>query len=124
MEVKHYVFTEGYTSGSGNIYDGCNVTVDDIVIPPAEGYTGVVNVGTAPCLLQEEAFAGNASDGVPIRTWGRSCFDLSQFMNMTIQVRFDFGSDSSVQRPGWYLEYVKLGNTDEPVDAEERPGAC
>jgi len=118
MEVKHYVFTEGYTTGSGNIYDGGNVTVDDIVIPPAEGYTGVCNVGSAPCVLQEEVFAGNVTDGVPIRTWGRSCFDLSQFMNMTIRVRFDFGSDSSVQRSGWYLEYVKLGNTDGPIPTE------
>ncbi len=119
MEVKHYVFTEGYTTSSGNIYDGGNVTVDDIVIPPFEGYTGVCNVGSAACVLEEEVFAGNVTDGVPIRTWGRSCFDLSQFMNMTIQVRFDFGSDSSVQRPGWYLEYVKLGNADNPIPTED-----
>jgi hypothetical protein len=118
MEVKHYVFTEGYISSSGNIYDGGNVTVDDIVIPPVEGYTGVCNQGSAACVLQEEVFAGNVSDGVPIRSWGRSCFDLSQFMNMTIRVRFDFGSDSSVTRPGWYLEYVKLGNTDSPIPTE------
>ena len=117
MEVKHYVYTEGYTTGSGNIYDGCNVTVDDVVIPPVEGYTGVA--GSAPyCVAGEEVFAGNVTDNVPIRTWGRSCFDLTQFMGQTIQVRFDFGSDSSVQRPGWYLEYVKFGTTEAPVPIE------
>ena len=55
------IYTEGYITGSGNIYDGCNVTVDDIVIPPVEGYTGVCNVGSAPCVLQEEVFAGDVS---------------------------------------------------------------
>ena len=119
MEVKQFIYCEGYTTGSGNIYDGCNVTVDDIVIPPVEGYTGVCNSGSPACVYQEEVFAGNVTDGVPIRTWGRSCFDLSQFMGMTIRVRFDFGSDSSVTRPGWYLEYVKIGNTDQPVPTED-----
>jgi hypothetical protein len=37
MEIKHYVYTEGYITSSGNIYDGGNVTVDEIVIPPLEG---------------------------------------------------------------------------------------
>jgi hypothetical protein len=55
---------------------------------------------------------------VPIRTWGRACFDLSQFMGMTIQVRFDFGSDSSVVRPGWYISYVKIGRTEMPIPVD------
>lgn len=119
MEVKHYVYTEGYILTTGNIYDGGNVTVEDVVIPPVEGYTGLCNSGTQACVEDEEVFAGVTSDNYPIRTWGRSCFDLSQFMGMTIQVRFDFGSDSSVTRPGWYLEYVKLGNTDNPIPTED-----
>jgi hypothetical protein len=119
MEIQHYVYCEGYITGSGNIYDGGNVTVDEIVIPPVEGYTGVCNVGSAPCVLDEEVFAGDVTGGVPVRTWGRGCFDLSQFMGMTIQVRFDFGSDSSVQYPGWYLAYVKIGTTQMPIPVEE-----
>jgi len=119
MEIKHYVYTEGYLTGSGNIYDGGNVTVDEIVIPPIEGYDGLVNVGLQACVDDEEVFAGDVTAGVPNRTWGTSCFDLSQFMGMTIQVRFDFGSDSSVQRPGWYLAYVRLGTTEQPVGREE-----
>jgi hypothetical protein len=119
MEIKHYVYTEGYITSSGNIYDGGNVTVDEIVIPPLEGYTGVCNSGTNACVLNEEVFAGDVSAGVPIRTWGRACFDLSQFMGMTIQVRFDFGSDSSVVRPGWYLAYVKIGMTEMPIPVNQ-----
>ena len=120
MEIKHYVYTEGYITGTGNIYDGVNVTVDDMVIPPFEGYTGVVNMGTAPCVYGEEVFAGDAFAGKPIRTWGKSCFDLSQFLGMTIRVRFDVGSDGSVTRPGWYLEYVKIGHTTDPVPTERQ----
>jgi hypothetical protein len=118
MEILHYMFCEGYTTSSGNIYDGGNVTVDEIVIPPLEGYTGLCNVGVQACVSDEMVFAGNVSDGVPIRTWGKACFDLSQFMGMTIQVRFDFGSDSSVTRDGWYLGYVKIGNADMPIPVE------
>jgi len=119
MEIKHYVYTEGYLTGSGNIYDGGNVTVDEIVIPPVEGYDGVCNVGAPDCVYQEEVFAGDITAGVPIRKWTTSCFDLSQFMGMTIQVRFDFGSDSSVTRDGWYLAYVRIGDTDVPIGNED-----
>jgi len=119
MEVKHYVYTEGYITGSGTIYDGCNVTVDDVVIQPFEGYTGLVASSTRACIGAEEVFAGDTTAGVPIRTWGRSCFDLSQFMGIEITVRFDFGSDSSVGRPGWYLEYVKLGQAENPIQTDE-----
>ena len=119
MEIMHYCYTEGYVTGSGNIYDGGNVTVDEVVIPPLEGYTGVCNVGTNGCVRDEEVFAGDITAGVPIRTWGKACFDLTPFMGMTIQVRFDFGSDSSVNRPGWYLAYVKIGNAENPIPVEQ-----
>lgn len=119
MEIKHYVYTEGYLTGSGNIYDGGNVTVDDIVIPPVEGYDGVNNVGSTRCTYQEEVFAGDITAGIPQRYWTTSCFDLSQFLGMTIRVRFDFGSDSSVARDGWYLAYVKIGDTQMPVGNED-----
>ncbi len=119
MEIKHYVYTEGYLTGSGNIYDGGNVTVDEIVIPPVEGYDGVCNSGLPDCVYQEEVFAGDITAGIPQRTWTTSCFDLSQFMGMTIRVRFDFGSDSSVTRPGWYLAYVRIGDTQGAVSDED-----
>jgi len=116
MEIQHYVHTEWF-SPTSTIWDGCNVTVNDIVINPFEGYDGVA--GTAPqCVANEEVFAGFSSNG-PSRTWGRSCFDLSQFVGETIQVRFDFGSDGSVVYPGWYLAYVKIGATGDPIPIEK-----
>jgi len=38
---------------------------------------------------------------------------------MTIRVRFVFGSDSSVTRDGWYLAYVKIGDTQEAISNED-----
>lgn len=116
MEIKHYVHTEWF-SPTSPIYDGCNVTVNDVVIHPLEGYDGVA--GTAPhCVPGEDVFAGNSSNG-PSRTWGQSCFDLSEYVGQTIQVRFDFGSDGSVTYPGWYLSYVKIGAIGNPIPIEE-----
>jgi hypothetical protein len=117
MEILQYVHTEWY-SPTSPIYDGCNVTVDDVVIYPVEGYDGTAS--SAPnCVANEDVYAGNSASG-PSRTWGRSCFDLSQYAGMTIQVRFDFGSDSSVQYPGWYLAYVKIGTTELPIEVESQ----
>lgn len=116
MEIQHYVHAEWF-SPTSTIWDGCNVTVNDIVIYPFEGYDGTA--GTAPyCVAGEDVFTGNSSNG-PSRTWGKSCFDLSEFTGQTIQVSFDFGSDGSVVYPGWYLAYVKVGSAGQPVPIEE-----
>ncbi len=50
--------------------------------------------------------------------WEEQCFDLSAFDGQTIQVEFDFGSDSSVTYPGWYLAYVRIGDPEIPVDLQ------
>jgi hypothetical protein len=117
LEVRHYIHTERFSETS-TLWDGCNVTVNGIVIPPAEGYSGVASTA-ATCVGGEEAWGGLSGNG-PIRTWGRACFDLSQFNGETIQVSFDFGSDGSVYYPGWYLAYVKVGTTDLPIGTENQ----
>ncbi len=116
MEIKHYVHAERFSETS-TIYDGCNVTVNGIVINPFEGYDGTA--GTAPfCVAEEDVFAGNSNNG-PSRTWGTSCFDLTEYVGQEIQVSFDFGSDGSVVYPGWYLAYVKVGSGAQPVPVED-----
>ena len=99
MEVSHYVDIE-------TNYDGCNVSVDGTVIAPMGGYDGVISTSTsfyAFCVDMEEGYTGHAN------VWATSCWDLSAYDGQTIQVEFDFGSDSSVTYPGWYLGYVKVG---------------
>lgn len=115
MEIKHYFRGEG--SGAPPWYDGGNVTVNDVVITPVEGYDGTAR--TSPHCVATEAIYGGKST-LPSRNWSNSCFDLSEFEGQTIQVRFDFGSDGSVQYPGWYIAYVRLGSTTQPIPAEEQ----
>ena len=99
LAVSHYVDIE-------TNYDGCNVSVDGTVIAPMGGYDGVISTSTsfyAFCVDMEEGYTGHAN------VWATSCWDLSAYDGQTIQVEFDFGSDSSVTYPGWYLGYVKVG---------------
>jgi hypothetical protein len=112
MEILHYVHIESN-------YDGGNVSVDGVVIPPTDGYPATISTSTsyyAFCVDLEEGFTGNGFSG-PSEDWVARCFDLSGYIGQTIQVEFDFGSDSSVTYPGWYLAYVKVG-TDQVVPVE------
>jgi bacillopeptidase F (M6 metalloprotease family) len=61
----------------------------------------------------EEGFTGHNA------TWGWDCFDLSQFMDQEVVLCFDFGSDSSVTYPGWYIAQVRVGSdSPSPVEGE------
>lgn len=117
LEVMHYIHSERFSETS-TLWDGCNVTVGGVVIPPLEGYSGVAYSG-AVCVGSEEVWGGLSANG-PIRTWGRACFDLTQFHGQMIQVSFDFGSDGSVVYPGWYLAYVQVGTTNMAIGVENQ----
>ena len=88
-------------------YDGGNVKVstDDgaswAVITPLTGYTGTAN--TANPLSGEPIFCGHDQG-----FWELVEFDLSAFVGENILVRWHFGSDSSVQYPGWYIDDVRI----------------
>lgn len=116
MEVYHYVHME-------NNYDGGNVKVNGQVVDPTNGYTHpIISESTsfyAFCVDGQPGYSGNGFNG-PSQVWLVQCFDLSAFMGQEIQVQFDFGSDSSVAYPGWYLGYVKVGSDDGPVANEGR----
>ena len=113
MEIKCYLRTE-------TNFDGCNVKVNGQVVQPVGGYPATVNTYTtyyAYCVDNQPGFTGNGSSG-PSMNWVEQCFDLSAYTGQTVEVEFDFGSDSSVSYPGWYLAYVKVGG-DPPVPTEE-----
>ncbi len=116
MEVRHYVHTERYSETS-TLWDGCNVSVGGVVIPPLEGYSGTAST-SALCVGGQEVLGGRSAEG-PLRNWNRSCFDLTAFDGQTVQLNFNFGSDGSVVYPGWYLAYVKVGTTEEPIANED-----
>jgi hypothetical protein len=111
MEVLHYYDIE-------NNYDGGNVTVvgdPNNPIPPLGGYDAIISTSTtyyAFCVDLELGFTDDT-----VGQWIVDCWDLSAYMGQTIQVSFDFGTDSSVTYPGWYLAYVRLG-TNQPVSVD------
>lgn len=119
MEILHYVHMESN-------YDGGNVKVDGVVIEPTNGYhIPAISTSTsyyAFCVDAQPGYTGNGSSGAS-EVWMEQCFDLSPFIGSEIQVEFDFGSDSSVAYPGWYLAYVKVGAPDVIPVSESSWGA-
>jgi hypothetical protein len=90
-------------------YDGGNVkiTTDNgstwELIHPNEGYTGQSN--TSNPLSPDSIFTGYTTGG---NTWHEVTFDLTAYNNQTVQFRFDFGSDASVQYSGWTIDDFTL----------------
>jgi hypothetical protein len=97
-------------------YDGGNVKVSTdggatwTLISPSQGYPGAT-LTYCMCIPGEPAYTGSSG------TFVRDCFDLTPFEGMEIIVGFFFGSDSSVQYPGWYPKWIKIGSDDSsPVE--------
>jgi hypothetical protein len=113
IELVHYVDTEPN-------FDGCNVVVIDgsgaeTVLEPMAGYPATISTSTsyyAFCVNDELGFTGH--DAI----WTAACADLSPWDGQVIQLRLDFGSDSSVTYPGWYLAGYTFG-TDETTPVEQ-----
>jgi len=113
MELCHYYDTEA-------TYDGGNVKVSAdggatwSLVYPARGYDLTAN-SSPPCVALEPVFSGHnvASAGAFVR----DCFDLSDYIGQTIMVAFDFGGDSIIFYPGWYIKWVKIGSDEfSPVE--------
>ena len=112
IELVHYVDIE-------TNFDGGNMVVVDAaggetILDPMTGYPAVISTSTsyyAWCVDNEPGWTGH--DAV----WTAACADLSPWDGQEISVRFDFGSDSSVTYPGWYLAGYVLG-TQEPTATE------
>ncbi len=103
LELCHYYDTEAR-------YDGGNVKISTDggstwqVITPARGYDDVC-LAYAPCVAGQPVFTGHQFN----TAWLRDCFDLSDYIGQEVIVAFDFGGDSSVFYPGWYIKWVKIG---------------
>jgi hypothetical protein len=88
-------------------YDGCNVKISTdggttwSVLTPEDGYTGTAN--SANPLYPEPIWTGHVQ-----KYWEEETIDLSAYNGMEAQLRFHFGSDSSVQYPGWFIDDVSI----------------
>ncbi|MEE9553540.1 MAG: carboxypeptidase regulatory-like domain-containing protein [candidate division Zixibacteria bacterium] len=107
-------FWHWYGTESG--FDGGNVKIstDDgnswQIIMPADGYDGILSTSYENPIGGEEAFSG-VSNG-----WEEESFDLNQYSGTSVLLKFDFGSDSSVDNFGWYIDYLIVygGGGSEP----------
>jgi hypothetical protein len=97
-----------------NGFDGGNVKISTDggsswnVIVPLAGYTGLANSSNP--LDGEEIFCGITPD------WELVQFDLSTYIGQSVMFRLHFGSDGSVQYPGWYIDDVAISGGGTPAD--------
>ncbi len=113
LELCHYYDTEAG-------YDGGNVKVSTAggawqVVAPQRGYDDVGSSYGSPCIAGQEIFTGHQFQ----TAWLRDCFDLTDYIGMEIMVALDFGADSSVFYPGWYIKWIKIGGS-EVSPSEDR----
>jgi subtilisin family serine protease len=96
-----------------NNYDGGNVKISTdggsswTILTPDIGYTG-----TASGMGGEPVFTGSTH-----RYWHKATFDLTAYKGQPVIIRWHFGSDSSVDYPGWYIDDVLI----ESIDDTEGP---
>jgi hypothetical protein len=85
-------------------YDGGNVKISTdaggtwAILTPADGYSGTLSTNFENPIGGEEAFYG-LSNG-----WRYASFDLTAYAGSSVLIKFDFGSDSSVNDPGWFID--------------------
>jgi len=101
VQIYHYYDIE--TS-----YDGGNLLVNGVVVDPLEGYPDdEISDSTsyyAWCVDGQPGFTGHDPTD-----WFYSCFDLTAFIGEEVSLNFQFGSDSSVTYPGWYIATIWAG---------------
>jgi hypothetical protein len=108
------VFSFWHWYNMENRYDGGNVKISTdggatfTVVTPVGGYDDVATSGNAG-IPGEPCFTDN------VGVWKEAMFDLSAFTGQSITLRLHFGSDGSVNRPGWFVDLARLRslNTDE-----------
>ena len=89
-------------------YDGGNVKASTdggatwTVLTPMGGYDGTARSGNAG-IPGEDCFTGYDN-----QFWQQELFDISAFAGSQVLLRFHFGSDGSVYRPGWYVDDVMI----------------
>jgi subtilisin family serine protease len=109
-----YYMEDGYYSD----YDGGNVKISTdggatwSILQPDIGYNGVASSGNAG-IPGEECFTGDDH-----LAWEKVTVDMTPYIGQPVIIRFHFGSDSSVNYAGWYIDDVRIegvADTEGPV---------
>jgi subtilisin family serine protease/bacillopeptidase F (M6 metalloprotease family) len=113
LSYWQWYYIEGYSP-----YDGGNVKISTdggsswTIIYPDIGYDDIARSYNAG-IPGEECFTGYDSD-----FWHKVTFDLTPYKGQSVIIRWHFGSDSSVQKVGWYIDDVRIegvSDTEAPV---------
>ncbi len=108
-------------------YDGGNVKISTdggatwTLLTPDIGYNGTARTTNAG-IPGELCFTGTTTGNF----WNKVSFDLTAYRGQTVVIRLHFGSDSSVQYPGWYVDDVRIESVDDtqgPVFVSTTPPA-
>jgi hypothetical protein len=112
-------------------YDGGNVKLftpsDTVIIYP--------DILQCPDYDDDEIFSGNAwipyepgYSGHEQKRWEEAIFDLTPWAGESdVVIAFDFGSNGSVQYPGWYIDDLVVAGDPPlglPVVLDVKPGSC
>jgi len=101
-------FYHWYDFESG--YDGGNLSIS---VDGGENWQIIYPVGNYPLASLSTGY-GNPLGGEPAfsgqqRSWQKVTFDFSTFtLYPSIKVRFNAGSDNSIDAPGWYVDDLEL----------------
>jgi len=99
-----------------NTYDGGNVKISTnggatwTILTPDIGYKGTASSANAG-IPGEPAFMGTAVGNF----WHKATINLTAYKGQTVILRFHFGSDSSVNYPGWYIDDVRVEGTEDTM---------
>jgi hypothetical protein len=94
-------------------YDGGNVKISTdggttwTILTPDIGYNGTALPANA-AIPGEPCFTGHNN-----KFWQQATFDLTPYKGQTVMVRLHFGSDSSVEYPGWYVDDVLIESIED-----------
>jgi subtilisin family serine protease len=89
-------------------YDGGNVKISTdggstwTILLPDIGYTGTASSYNAG-IPGEACFTGYYHN-----TWEKATVNLTPYIGQSVIIRFHFGSDSSVNRAGWFIDDVRI----------------
>jgi hypothetical protein len=97
LSFWHYLGCESGWDG-GNVSVSTNGGSSWTIVQPSTGGTYITNI-TA---LGEPGFSGGPT------SWTQVTFDLNQFANNEIIIRWHFGSDITVNGTGWFIDDVMI----------------
>ncbi|MCK4359933.1 MAG: carboxypeptidase regulatory-like domain-containing protein, partial [Candidatus Cloacimonetes bacterium] len=103
----HYYDIESYYDG-GNIKISTDGGATWTLIYPEGGYPEDAASSANAGIPGEPCYSGNSGG------WVLAVFDVSAYVGEIVYFRWHFGSDSSVQYPGWYIDDVRIGFGIEP----------